>query len=320
VLIHRYGRDSSLSARVKMLEEDLAAIRPWICYARVLPWLSTIVDACEATRTPVVAGLASDLDVRLLSPLSCAARGHPRRARNWAWHNRGARALARCSAIVAQTWDQERAVKEILRYDVPCRVIPSMFPMPAETSPVVRDTPYLLWAANLKLVKRPELFIEVVRRAASAGISGVMMGAPQDRRCAATVRAALRELPVLEWLGGIPLEESWPWFAGALAGVNTSAVEGFPNAFIQSWLVGTPVISMGVDPDGIVSSQHLGLVVEGIDEAAEAASGFLQDRVLRAEYGARAQAYALVVHDPARVVRQHRALMEYVVNLHGRGG
>jgi glycosyltransferase involved in cell wall biosynthesis len=41
--------------------------------------------------------------------------------------------------------------------------------------------------------------------------------------------------------------------------LNTSTAEGFPNSFIQSWIHGTPVGSMEVDPDELLCEHEAGV-------------------------------------------------------------
>jgi len=78
------------------------------------------------------------------------------------------------------------------------------------------------------------------------------------------VRSLFRLAPGdLEWLGKKSFESALTWFDRATVFINTSKrkSEGFPNTFIQSWLRGVPVITLGVDPDGVIKANNLGYVV-----------------------------------------------------------
>jgi glycosyltransferase involved in cell wall biosynthesis len=51
--------------------------------------------------------------------------------------------------------------------------------------------------------------------------------------------------------------------ATAKALLNTSKMEGFPNAFIEAWALRTPVISLSVDPGGVIRKNNLGFACDG---------------------------------------------------------
>ena len=63
-----------------------------------------------------------------------------------------------------------------------------------------------------------------------------------------------------EWLRRRPFDETLEWFEKATFLVNTSRKEGFPNTYVQAWLRGVPTLSIGVDPNGVISENRLGYV------------------------------------------------------------
>ena len=54
--------------------------------------------------------------------------------------------------------------------------------------------------------------------------------------------------------------------------------EGFPNVFLEAWLFGTPVISMSIDLDGLISSKELGVFSKTIQESQKEIEVILGDQ------------------------------------------
>jgi len=118
----------------------------------------------------------------------------------------------------------------------------------------------VLWVASFGQKKRPEKFIELARIARNTDFRFIMIGSKDDK---AYVRNLFEDKPDnLEWLGRLPFEETILWFDQAAFFINTSSNrgEGFPNTFIQAWLRGVPVVTLEVDPDGIIEKHKLGKV------------------------------------------------------------
>jgi len=135
----------------------------------------------------------------------------------------------------------------------------------------------VFWAGTLGPMKRPELFGELARRFEGREVRFVLAGDHADAAYRERVVAALPGN--VEWLGRVPFEETLAWFDRAAVLVNTSPEggEGFPNTFIQAWLRGVPVLTMGVDPDGIIHEHDLGDVARTVDELAAHLSHLLGD-------------------------------------------
>lgn len=76
-------------------------------------------------------------------------------------------------------------------------------------------------------------------------------------------------IPNLDFLGMVPPAELDAWFRGPKILLNTSIREGFPNTFLQAWMNGVPVITLNIDPDGIIQTRGLGLVAGEEEDPAD---------------------------------------------------
>jgi glycosyltransferase involved in cell wall biosynthesis len=73
----------------------------------------------------------------------------------------------------------------------------------------------------------------------------------------------LKSFPNVSLLGALNHEETLLNIANSRALISTSPMEGFPNIFIEAWACGIPVLSLHVDPGGIIKKEKLGDVADG---------------------------------------------------------
>lgn len=73
----------------------------------------------------------------------------------------------------------------------------------------------------------------------------------------------LKSFPNVILKGKLSHELTIREIARSRALVSTSPMEGFPNIFIEAWSCGVPVLSLFVDPGGIISREGLGFVAGG---------------------------------------------------------
>src|SRR5680860_260954 len=96
----------------------------------------------------------------------------------------------------------------------------------------------VVWVANLKPWKQPDLFLRLARDMAHLrDVRFTMIGGrawPQERHD--TFLQDVKRLENLSYLGGRPQGEVNAVLARAHIFVNTSVQEGFPNTFIQAWM------------------------------------------------------------------------------------
>ncbi len=193
--------------------------------------------------------------------------------------------------VLTQTDTQARALWREYRREADA-VVPNFHD--AFSGPICKPHPCtVLWVGNLKTAKRPELFLDLASR--FAGCENVrfrMIGRPEDSAWGRDLVARIQRLDNVEYLGELEMEEVNARLEQAHVLVNTSRFEGLPNTFIQAWLREVPVLSLGVDPDGVIGRHGLGGVARDVKSLAWLLSGLLAEPSRARAIGVEARAFA----------------------------
>lgn len=155
------------------------------------------------------------------------------------------RAIRDADALVTQTDYQRRQVHSA--YGIDPHVVPNGYPSAADPLPFSERSGFL-WVGRFdREQKRPHRLLDV---AAELPDHTFKIAGPADEGTyASRVLDRARSLENVEYLGLVPPEEVHEHYRRALAVVNTSAYEGFPNTYLEAWRQGTPVASLEVDPE-----------------------------------------------------------------------
>jgi glycosyltransferase involved in cell wall biosynthesis len=205
--------------------------------------------------------------------------------------------IRRTDRIVVQTRDQGRLLETNYGRQADA-VIPNFHPEAPE-QPDKSGPPTVLWIANLKLWKRPDVFVRLARALSDlSGVRFLMLGEPPagDAKWCAELMQSIQATPNLEFLGHQSAANVNQFLARASVFVNTSVHEGFPNTFVQAWLRDAVVVSLSVNPDQVLDSQGVGIhagTEEGLEKAVRR---LLTDTAARDAYATRARAYAQSTH------------------------
>lgn len=213
-------------------------------------------------------------------------------------------------AVICRTEEQQEWLRR--RYRREGILIRTAHPSePDCLRPVGRvDAPSILWAGRLDKVKQPEIFLELARSFPMERFAMLVIHGDGQAGEMARLRQQVKELPNVTLAENLPWHQTGRWFAAAKLFVNTSAYEGFPNTFVQAAMYGTPILSLGVDPDGVLSRFEIGACAAGsIDRLKHLVTRFCASDGLRAEYGARARAYAKDRHGIDRCTEQLKTLI-----------
>jgi glycosyltransferase involved in cell wall biosynthesis len=171
--------------------------------------------------------------------------------------------------IIAQTYDQADLLYRSYGRR-PDHVIRNFHPVPEK--PVKHyETLEIVWIANLKDIKRPELFLDLTEMMLTVpNIRFTMIGAQyadHQREKQEYINKRLSRLPNTDYLGELPQDKVNAILSRAHVLVNTSISEGFSNTFIQAWMREVPVYSLGVNPDNMLND-GLGKCCQSLEELA----------------------------------------------------
>jgi glycosyltransferase involved in cell wall biosynthesis len=132
-----------------------------------------------------------------------------------------------------------------------------------ENKPLCEKDGYT-FIGSLDVRKGLKEFIEVVRKVREKKFN--VIGQPRGRG-AERLFKELQLLPNVIIFGRLNHKEAIKIIAKSKAVICTSPFEGFPNIFLEAWCVGTPVISLVVNPEFVISKEKLGIVCDGhLDE------------------------------------------------------
>jgi glycosyltransferase involved in cell wall biosynthesis len=203
-------------------------------------------------------------------------------------------------AVVIQSEDQRALALD--RYPGLRRIV--RIPSFAEPVAVEHEGPgdAFLWFSRCVEQKQPLRYVELARALPEARFVMVPVPEGRDGTLLQEVRRAGAELPNLDVLEPLPHAQLAERVARAVAVVNTSTLEGLPNAFLEAWSAGVPVLTLSFDPDGVVARERVGVAADGSWTAFVAGARDLWGtRHDRAELSRRVRDYVTAEHSPQAV-------------------
>lgn len=219
--------------------------------------------------------------------------------------------IKKAHKIIAQTRHQANLLeKNFCRKCDAC--IPVGHPYPQFIPPKSQQI-NILWIANIKPLKQPEVFVALARVLLSRfpDVQFVMMG--QSKTSDARLQQLLKSidsLPNLTYLGPIPQSKVNSRLSQGHILVNTSIYEGFSNTFVQAWMRRVPVISLNTDPDGVLVKERIGFHSRNFDQLCRDVQSLVLDTRLREDMGDRARKYAHRNHTSEKMLNDILSLID----------
>jgi glycosyltransferase involved in cell wall biosynthesis len=245
---------------------------------------------CYFNKVPFVLGCKSDMD--LDGTYERELEAHNRLAFRFA--------VKYADAVIVQSERQRDLLRQNFGRDGV--VIANMYPA-AEDADAESERNTVVWAGSFKTVKRPGMFVELAGRIPDQRF--VMIGGPyaNEPKMFSRITEQAANLPNLKLTGQLSFDETIRCLKSAKMLVLTSSSEGFPNAFLQAWSVGTPTVST-FDPDGVIARNNIGCYCHDIDSLEEKVRMLADDDAARVEMGKRAIEYLRCSHDPDVIAGQ----------------
>jgi glycosyltransferase involved in cell wall biosynthesis len=190
-------------------------------------------------------------------------------------------------------------------------LIPNGVTIPPARGPV-SPKPLVLWLNRIAPRKNAEAFIDLARsmQAEHPAVRFVLVGGRQEDGYMATIRQRACGVGNLELTGNVAPAEVQRWLEQAWAFVLTSTAEGFPNVLLQAWAAGAPVVSLEIDPDGLIAREGLGFVSGTPEGLLKDVARLLDDAALRERLAGASRAYAAEHFEFAKIAQRYLALFQ----------
>jgi glycosyltransferase involved in cell wall biosynthesis len=209
--------------------------------------------------------------------------------------------------IVQNSFQRELLEKKFKKKDCVLIKNPIIIPNIVEDKESKKSS--ILWVGSIKPVKQPELFLKIAQ--ALPKLKFVMIGGENKGKkdLYNKIEKEAKTIPNLEFLGFVPYHKIQPYYKDAAIFINTSQIEGFPNTFLESWVMGTPVVSLNVDPDEVICKKKLGYHSKTIEQLILDVNTLFFDEDLRREMGTNAKKYVEQNHDLEKIASEFEKLI-----------
>lgn len=171
--------------------------------------------------------------------------------------------LKRADLVICQNGFQKKTLMEY--YGMEGHVLRN--PM-AQAERTYNGKGSIVWIAQYRYYKRPEILVELARRIKD---DFIMIGGSTPDYPEAKYRKinSLASAAGVKVMGPLSYREVDGILSRAKLLINTSEVEGLSNTFLAAWRRGIPVASF-VDPDNMIRENGLGEVAGDIEEMVNA--------------------------------------------------
>jgi glycosyltransferase involved in cell wall biosynthesis len=283
----------------KTLEELFAAINPDAGYIMGMsPEALRLARYCKANGKPFIFRVAHDKD---LGDVQLEDGSMKRWAKVSADEAR--EVIATAAVVLAQTPLQATLLKGRFHRESEMMFPPIALDVPAEKPEKKFD---VFWIGRTNSFKRPEQLAALAARLPHRQFC-MVLNKVEEQEWKTIVDSLTPNVTVIE---SVPADAIENLFRQSKVFVSTSLHEGFPNTFLQAAKNSLPVVSMGSDPNGMLSVHGSGILA-GDDPGAlvDAVEALLSDESKYSRHALASRAYVETFNDKKKINRQFYELL-----------
>ncbi|CAN5872222.1 hypothetical protein BH11BAC7_BH11BAC7_35290 [soil metagenome] len=285
----------------KTIDALLRKINPDVVYVMGMsPEALQLADYCREQKKKFIFRVAHDMDL-------VGEEFNEEKIRKWAGVSfaKVKAIISTATIVLTQTPVQDELLKKWFN-----RESELMFP-PIDTAlkpGIPTEKKYdVFWIGKNNVFKRPEKLVELAKRL------------PQRKFCMvfnkmeeASWKKIVETLPSnVHLIESIPADQIETLFCQSKLFVSTSLHEGFANTFLQAAKNSVPVISMGPDPNFMLTRHGAGILVgDDLDKLALAVEALLNDETTYKKLCAQSREYVETFHAKEKISAQFYALLQ----------
>lgn len=275
----------------KEIYKLLHKIKPDGIYTRFFSsWNSFASDFSKQNKITHVWAIASDNDLKILGkainwlkPLDIIENKYVKNAFKKATH-----------IIVQNNWQKIKLKQNYNRNGI---YLKQAAPIDKMLPPKKNSTLNIVWIANMKPLKRPEIFIKIANEFKKANEIKFQMVGRLDNTYLSKINKEERINSNFKYLGELNNNEVNKLLFDTDILINTSDYEGFSNTFIQAWMRENIVISMNSNPDEILTKFNIGFLCPSIEDIYKKIHFLKDNQIILCEMQKKALDYARKEHN-----------------------
>lgn len=167
---------------------------------------------------------------------------------------------------------------------------------------------FLLWIGTIREVKQPHILLQLASSLPEYNF--IMIGGEgESKELFRKIKMETDRIPNVKFLGYVPHDAVYEYYKKSLLLVNTSKMEGFPNIFIEAWMFAVPIVSLHVDPDGIITKYKLGRLSNNVNNMIKDIRELCATEKIRNEYGLNARNYVEANHEISDAIDKYEQIL-----------